>query len=71
MWQLTSPGDLAILDLAPDRTQVVRFAPAVFRQSASDLLPGDVEWSDGNLRAGVLRLIPVRPEYVLKLWGRS
>ncbi|GAB3260958.1 hypothetical protein GCM10027456_41390 [Kineosporia babensis] len=70
MWQLTAPADLAVLDLAPERMQVARFAPSAFRKAADQLPPG-VTWSEGNLRAGALRLIPVRPEFVVKLWGQA
>lgn len=69
MWQLVAPSDLPLLELSAARVTGVRFAPVALRDVAGPCLPPDVTWTATTLRAGTLRLVPVRPETVAPQWS--
>jgi hypothetical protein len=68
MWQLFGPGDLPLLRSGDGRPPCVRFAPRATRAVLYAQCPADTLWVRSSRHAGVLRLVPVRPELVRQRW---
>jgi hypothetical protein len=76
MRQLTQARDLSLLDPAHAHPPVIRFVPELFRPTGKEhdlsepLVPGHkIEWTSLDLRAGALRLVPVRTGSVVQHWS--
>lgn len=71
MWQLCSADQLPLLDTDRTRARAVRFAPRATRHAIAAALPPDTTWTAFGGNAGVLRLVPVRPGVVRRMWSAT
>jgi hypothetical protein len=71
MWQLCSPVDLSVLNVAAV-PEVVRFASRLNKDALAGTLPGDQPvWTSSGSYAGLLRLVPLRPGFTSSTWGET
>ncbi len=68
MWQLLGPGELALTRDGDRHPPCVRFAPEATRAALAARCPADTLWIRSSRHAGVLRLVPVRPDAVRQSW---
>jgi hypothetical protein len=80
--QLCAPEHLALLELEPSATELIKFAPRSAQEVASRALDrpalgaaaaGRIEWVATSRISGLLRLVPLRTNSVEEVWpaGRS
>jgi hypothetical protein len=69
MWQLCSPEDLSVLNVAT-MPAVVRFASRLSKHALAGTLPGEEPvWISSGSYAGLLRLVSLRSGYVSSSWA--
>lgn len=68
MWQLCGAADLGLLDSRASSPPSLRFAPRAAEAQIRDRVPPGTVWVPSPRHAGVLRLVPVRPELVEQCW---
>jgi hypothetical protein len=68
MWQLCAPGELTMLDTG-GRPGIVAFAPRAAQRQLNRVLPTDTVWTSSSVRAGLLRLVPLRAGGVQLIWS--
>ena len=68
MWQLLGPGDLPLVSIGDRCPPTLRFAPRGARNLLRGHCPADTLWARSSRHAGVLRLVPVRPDLVQRHW---
>jgi len=68
MWQLCAPTELTMLDTAT-RPAVVTFAPQVAQSQLARALPANTMWTTSGMRAGLLRLVPLKRDIVQLVWA--
>lgn len=68
MWQLCAADDLVALEVTPHELYTVAFGPRRGRPAFGRTVPADTVWVPA-LRAGVLRLTPLRSDTVIWTWN--
>jgi len=72
MRQLCAAEDLPLLDAAPTRARLVRFAPRAAQPALGEgTYPADIRWTATGHLAGAVRLVPLRPGAAELAWPQS
>ncbi|MGI5171201.1 hypothetical protein ACQEU3_43305 [Spirillospora sp. CA-253888] len=71
MWQLLGSADPPLLRAGVGGPAAVRFAPRAARAALPEGWPAGTLWVRSARHAGVLRLVPVRPELVRQRWSAA